>query len=103
LRILSELQCGHFILYYENNLQNAIALYDFAENYLGKYSDSVPEVNPFYTSWSGYEDELVLGAVWLYRATGDTAYPDKAESYYRSGIANLVQRTNRTRLCYRAV
>jgi endoglucanase len=70
-------------------LQNAIALYDFAENYLGKYSDSVPEVNPFYTSWSGYEDELVLGAVWLYRATGDSAYLDKAESYYRNGIGHI--------------
>ena len=70
-------------------LQNAITLYDFAETYLGKYSDSVEAVNPFYTSWSGYEDELVLGAVWLYRATGDANYLTKAENYFREGIGHI--------------
>jgi endoglucanase len=69
-------------------LQNAIALYDFAETYLGKYSDSVDAVNPFYTSWSGYEDELVEGAIWLYRATGDTNYLTKAEEYFKKGIGH---------------
>ncbi|MGB5631691.1 MAG: glycoside hydrolase family 9 protein [Waterburya sp.] len=67
-------------------LQNAIALYNFAETYKGKYSDSVTAVNPFYTSWSGYWDELALGAAWLYRATGESAYLTKAENYLRDQI-----------------
>ena len=32
-------------------------------------------------SW-GYEDELVWAAAWLYKATEDSAYLDKAEQYY---------------------
>ena len=67
-------------------LDNAVALYDFAEAYQAKYSDSVAAVNPFYTSWSGYWDELALGAAWLYRATGDRAYLAKAENYLRDRI-----------------
>ncbi len=30
-------------------------------------------------SWSGYGDELLWGALWLYRATGDTSYLTKAQ------------------------
>ena len=67
-------------------LDNAVALYDFAETYQAKYSDSVAAVNPFYTSWSGYWDELALGGAWLYRATGDRAYLTKAENYLRDRV-----------------
>lgn len=75
--------------YSQKLLENAIALYDFAETYLGKYSDSVQAVNPFYTSWSGYEDELVLGAMWLYRATGNAEYLTKAERHFKDGIGHI--------------
>ena len=51
-------------------LSHAKDLFDFAEEYPGKYSDSLPSVNTFYKSWSGYDDELVWSASWLYRATG---------------------------------
>jgi hypothetical protein len=68
--------------YADELLDNAKQLYEFAETYLGKYSDSVAAANPFYTSWSGYEDELAYGAAMLYKATGDQTYLDKAESYY---------------------
>ena len=33
-------------------------------------------------SWSGFNDELVWGAAWLHKATGDSAYLTKAQSYY---------------------
>ena len=33
-------------------------------------------------SWNGYNDELVWGAAWLYKATGDSTYLSKAEKYY---------------------
>jgi len=64
-------------------LQHAIQLYNFADTYRGKYSDSIPDAAGFYNSHSGYNDELVWGAVWLYKATGDAAYLAKAESYYQ--------------------
>ena len=33
-------------------------------------------------SWNGYNDELVWGAAWLYKATGDVSYFNKAKKYY---------------------
>ena len=31
----------------------------------------------FASSWSGYNDELLWSAAWLYKATGDQMYMDK--------------------------
>ena len=33
-------------------------------------------------SWNGYNDELVWGALWLYKATGESDYLEKAKKYY---------------------
>ncbi|UZN03384.1 glycoside hydrolase family 9 protein [Cellulomonas sp. S1-8] len=63
-------------------LTHAKQLYTFADTYRGKYSDCVTDAQSFYKSWSGYQDELVWGAYWLYKATGDAAYLTKAESEY---------------------
>ncbi len=62
--------------------QHAEQLYAFADQYRGKYSDAITDAQAFYNSWSGYQDELVWGAIWLYRATGDSTYLDKAKSEY---------------------
>ncbi|AXB42214.1 glycoside hydrolase family 9 protein [Amycolatopsis albispora] len=68
---------------YANTLvQHAKQLYQFADTHRGKYSDCITDAANFYRSWSGYADELVWGAAWLYRATGDTAYLAKAEAAY---------------------
>lgn len=64
--------------YADKLLRHAKELYDFADRYRGKYSDSITGVKEFYNSWSGYTDELSWGAVWLYLATDDEAYLDKA-------------------------
>jgi endoglucanase len=69
--------------YADRLLENAIQLYEFADTHRGKYSDSITDASSFYNSWSGYQDELVWGATWLYKATGDNSYLDKAESYYQ--------------------
>ncbi len=61
---------------------HAIQLYTFADTYRAAYSDSITDAAGFYKSYSGYKDELVWGAIWLYRATGDIAYLNKAETYY---------------------
>jgi endoglucanase len=75
--------------YADELIKNAEALYEFAETYKGKYSDSVPQASPFYTSWSGYNDELALGGAWLYRATGDSKYLTKAENYFKNNVGKL--------------
>ncbi|WP_123371944.1 glycoside hydrolase family 9 protein [Cellulomonas sp. PhB150] len=63
-------------------LTNAKQLYSFADTYRGKYSDCVTAAAAYYKSWSGYQDELVWGAYWLYKATGDASYLAKAEAAY---------------------
>jgi hypothetical protein len=49
----------------------------FGKTYIGKYSDSVPNAQEFYTSASVY-DELAVAALWLYRATGEDGFKDDA-------------------------
>ena len=63
-------------------IQHAEELYAFADQYRGKYSDSITDASNFYNSWGGYNDELVWGAIWLYKATGKQEYLDKAKTYY---------------------
>ncbi|MET7283220.1 glycoside hydrolase family 9 protein [Kribbella sp. NPDC005582] len=62
---------------------HAKQLYSFADTYRGKYSDCITDAGKFYNSWSGYQDELVWGAIWLYRATGDAVYLTKAKAEYQ--------------------
>nr|1KS8_A Chain A, Endo-b-1,4-glucanase [Nasutitermes takasagoensis]1KSC_A Chain A, Endo-b-1,4-glucanase [Nasutitermes takasagoensis]1KSD_A Chain A, Endo-b-1,4-glucanase [Nasutitermes takasagoensis] len=67
---------------YSNNLlTHARQLFDFANNYRGKYSDSITDARNFYAS-ADYRDELVWAAAWLYRATNDNTYLNTAESLY---------------------
>lgn len=67
--------------YSQELLSHAEQLYSFADNYRGVYSDVIP-VGAFYKSWSGYQDELVWGAIWLHKATGNSSYLSKARSEY---------------------
>lgn len=64
--------------YADKMLTHAKQLYEFADKYRGKYSDCITDAANFYRSWSGYHDELTWGATWLYLATQDQAYLDKA-------------------------
>ncbi|WP_132702569.1 glycoside hydrolase family 9 protein [Reinekea marinisedimentorum] len=63
-------------------LSHAKELYAFADNYRGVYSDAITDAASYYNSWSGYNDEIVWGAIWLYRATGDETYLEKAIAEY---------------------
>ncbi|HYD54679.1 MAG TPA: glycoside hydrolase family 9 protein, partial [Gemmatimonadaceae bacterium] len=78
--------------YADTLVTHAKQLYTFADTYRGKYSDCFPGVSNFYNSWSGYNDELVWGAIWLYRATNDASYLAKAESGY--ALLSNQQQTN---------
>ena len=70
-------------------LQHARDLYDFGNEVRGSYSDSSPQVQDFYRSWSGYNDELCWGALWLYRATGEARYLQMARDNYANGVSKL--------------
>lgn len=74
--------------YAQKALKEAQELYDFADQYRGVYSDCIKDAGSYYRSWSGYQDELVWGAAWLYQATGDAAYLKKAEAAYE-GIKSI--------------
>ena len=73
-------------------LTHARQLYSFADTYRGKYSDCITDASGYYNSWSGFNDELVWGAIWMYRATNETAFLDKAQSYY-ANLSNQQQTT----------
>ena len=68
-------------------LKHSQEIYDFADENRGDYTKAVP-AQDFYASFSGYNDELAWGAVWLYRATGEEVYHEKfkkiADAEYES-------------------
>lgn len=65
--------------YAKECLQHAKELYNFAET--TKSDAGYVAANGFYDSWSGFYDELSWAGVWLYIATEDKAYLEKAEEY----------------------
>lgn len=67
-------------------LEHAKDLFDFADSHRGIYSDSIKDAAKFYESKTGYGDELTWAAAWLYRATRDPRYLEKAESYYKQWL-----------------
>ncbi|VVB09654.1 unnamed protein product [Arabis nemorensis] len=58
-------------------LDKAVKTFQYADLHRGSYTDNL-DVNqavcPFYCSVNGYKDELLWGAAWLRRATGDDFY-----------------------------
>lgn len=72
-------------------LQHAIQLFAFADKYRGKYDKSISIVGKYYSSVSGYGDELLWAASWLYQATRNEYYlkyiVDNAQSLGGTGWA----------------
>lgn len=60
-------------------LTHAKQLYSFADT--TKSDKGYTAANGYYNSWSGFYDELSWAGAWLYLATNDNTYIDKAESY----------------------
>ncbi|KAI4386807.1 hypothetical protein MLD38_004707 [Melastoma candidum] len=54
-------------------LFHAQQLFAFADTYKGSYSTSIPQVQKYYNS-SGFGDELLWAASWLYLASEDESY-----------------------------
>jgi len=49
-------------------------LFEFGHKYKGKYDESVGVAKGYYDSVSGYMDELLWAAIWLYKATQKDQY-----------------------------
>jgi hypothetical protein len=73
-------------------LSRARQLFTFADQYRGTYIQAIPDAANFYNSYSGFHDELVWAAAWLYRATGEAAYLEKAEAIYGERFAGSALR-----------
>ncbi len=69
-------------------LAHARELFLFATTFQGKYSDSIPDAAGFYSS-SGYADDQLWAAIWLWKATGEQQYKD----YVAANSAVLVPKT----------
>ncbi|KAJ9588698.1 hypothetical protein L9F63_018012 [Diploptera punctata] len=67
--------------YSDTLLTHAKQLYNFADTYRGKYKDALQTSRAIYPS-NEYEDDLVWGAIWLYKATNDESYLTKAKEMY---------------------
>ncbi|XP_059276271.1 endoglucanase 18-like [Lycium ferocissimum] len=57
-------------------LRRSKSLFAFADKYRGSYQASCP----FYCSFSGYQDELLWAAAWLYKAGGGNNYLNYASN-----------------------
>ncbi|KAL6280578.1 hypothetical protein ACE6H2_017459 [Prunus campanulata] len=55
-------------------LRHAHQLFDFADKYRGKYDSSISVAQKYYRSISGYNDELLWAAAWLFQATNNQYY-----------------------------
>ncbi|XWS45539.1 hypothetical protein CRYUN_Cryun15aG0145100 [Craigia yunnanensis] len=73
--------------YSDSLLKQAQQLFTFADTYRGSYSNSVPQVQKFYNS-TGYGDELLWAASWLYHATQDESYLRYVTVLKGQGFAN---------------
>ncbi len=69
-------------------LEHAKSLFTFAE--ATKSDAGYTEANGFYTSNSGFYDELSWAAVWLYLATGEETYLQKAKDYYAQSSQDYI-------------
>ncbi len=65
--------------YSKECLKHAKELFSYAETV--KSDSGYTAANGFYTSNSGFKDELAWSAYWLYKATGDSDYLDKSKQY----------------------
>ncbi|KAJ0970107.1 hypothetical protein J5N97_022984 [Dioscorea zingiberensis] len=55
-------------------LLHARQLFYFADTFRGRYDESIPSVRAYYPSGSGYYDELLWAAAWLFEATNEQDY-----------------------------
>ena len=75
--------------YAENLKAAAVYLYDWGASTGGKYSNYYTDVTRATYPSNDNHDDLALAAGWLYRATGDRIYLDKAFQHWNQGSPNV--------------
>lgn len=75
--------------YADTLLTHAEQLYTFGDTYRGTYYDSIKKIDADtpYQSWSGYNDELVWGPAWIYKAREARA-SGSGSTYLAKAVAN---------------
>lgn len=76
-------------------IRHAKELFNFADT--TKSDAGYKAASGFYTSYSGFYDELSWAGVWIYLATGDKTYLSKAESY----VTNWGTESQSTTIAYK--
>ncbi|KAH8553928.1 Six-hairpin glycosidase-like protein [Umbelopsis sp. PMI_123] len=69
--------------YADTLVQHGISLFEFAETATPQqpYTTTIPAIAEFYQTQT-FQNQLVWGALWLYRATGNQTYLTKASNYF---------------------
>lgn len=78
-QMAAALAIGSIVLKDNTYLTHAKSLFNLADS--TRSDSSYTAASGFYNSWSGFWDELMWASTWLYLATNDQSYLDKAESY----------------------
>jgi len=81
--------------YAKKCLKHAEELFEFADK--TKSDEGYTEAKDFYNSWSGFYDELSWAGAWLYLATNNKAYLEKAEEY----VANWKREGQTDKIAYK--
>ena len=69
--------------YSDRLLKEAKSLFEFSEKHRGVYSNTIKDAKNHYPSISGFNDELTYAALWLYKATNNKLFLNKAKNYYK--------------------
>lgn len=77
-QMAAALAIGSIVLNDNTYLQHAESLFELSD--ATRSDEDYIEANNFYKSWSGWKDELLWSSIWLYLATDDDTYLQKAES-----------------------
>ncbi|KAK3104481.1 hypothetical protein FSP39_003142 [Pinctada imbricata] len=83
--------------YSQKLLDSAKSLLKFANDHRGHYSNHIP-AKDFYGS-SSYCDDLCVGAVQIYLASGDETYLNQAKGFYEAGKAFAFSWDDNTPAC----
>lgn len=77
-QMAAALAIGSIVLRNDTYLKHAKSLFELSDKTRSDADYKAAE--NFYKSWSGWQDELMWAAIWLYLATNDSSYLNKAES-----------------------
>ena len=85
---LSMAFAGEDATYSTELLQHARDLYSFGTTYPGTFTNHIPEAEVNFYGSNDSTDAIMLGAIWLHRATGEQSYLDEARAGF-SAIGRL--------------